>query len=290
MSTNSQLRIAGVPEAFNDAFFETDFEKSGVTPAPEFVSAPGGSGAMLRLLEGGEVDAAFMLTDAVIAAIENGHPVRIASPLVVSSLRWGVTVKPGRNICLEDLHDATWGISRLGSGSHVMVRVLASERGWPIPKFVPCGDFTGLRNAVNQGDIDAFLWEHFTTKPFADAQKVSIIDDVPTPWGCFVVAVRENCSNVSEIRNITDSFLNTAKEYIRGGFHVRAIAEKHGMIETDAREWAESVEYSSPGQYRLAEKELNLVRNALLSAGVISDQDKERENKVAWYMVDFTKN
>lgn len=290
MSRDSQLRIAGVPEAFNDAFFKTDFSDIGVTLTPEFVSFPGGSGAMLRSLEAGDVDAAFVLTDALVTAIELGSPVRIASPLIVSPLRWGVVVRPGRNVRLEDLHDATWGVSRFGSGSHVMVRLLASQRGWPAPKFKQCRDFAGLREAVDDTTVDAFLWEHFTTKPFADAGKLSIIDDVYTPWGSFVVAVHNDSPVVSEIRKITDSFLSTARNFIRDSVNIRDIADKHGMTETDAHAWAESVEYSPPGRYEVAEKELNLVRNALLSANVISDRGRESEDTVAWYMVDFTKN
>lgn len=289
MSQQSHIRIAGVPEAFNDAFFSIDFTEHGVECAPEFVSTPGGSGAMLRALETNQVDAAFMLTESLVAAIENGRPVRLSSALITSPLRWGVTVKPNRHVSLDDLKNVTWGISRFGSGSHVMVRLLAARKGWPTPNFVQCDNFANLRNAVQNDSVDAFLWEHFTTKPFADAGHVSIIDDVPTPWGCFVVAVHQDCSKLHTIRRITDAFLKVAADFVCSSVNISAIAHKHGMKEGDARLWAASVSYASPGSYRIPEDQLGQVRHALLSAGVISDNCQEGgESKFISYFADST--
>jgi hypothetical protein len=86
-----------------------------------------------------------------------------------------------------------FGISRYTSGSHLMACVLALERGWHPQslKFDVQGNFKStlrslamvfritrnsrrvpnldLRDGVNGGKSDAFLWEHFTTKPFVDS-------------------------------------------------------------------------------------------------------------------------
>ncbi len=35
------------------------------------------------------------------------------------------------------------------------------------------------------------MWEHFTTKPLVDNRTFRRVADCPTPWPCFVIAVRE---------------------------------------------------------------------------------------------------
>ena len=57
---------------------------------------------------------------------------------------------------LDDLVGKTIGISRFGSGSHLMSFVLADEKGWigdkeKLFKFSVQHDFTQLRNSVQTG-------------------------------------------------------------------------------------------------------------------------------------------
>jgi len=78
------------------------------------------------------------------------------------------------------------GISRLQSGSHTMSYYMAdrlasqpqqhptaSELGpqtWQKNQlqFKELGSFSNLRDGIAEKDIDIFLWEVFTTKPFFD--------------------------------------------------------------------------------------------------------------------------
>jgi hypothetical protein len=73
-SKQCRLRVMGVPEAFNIPVM-----KSG---SVDFVSAPGGTGAMLAALQQHPqlADVSLALTECVVAAIENGSPVRILGP------------------------------------------------------------------------------------------------------------------------------------------------------------------------------------------------------------------
>jgi hypothetical protein len=70
----SSLRIMGVPEAFNIPVMRAE--------NVEFVTAPGGTGAMLAALQQDppEADMCLALTECVVAAVENGAPVRILGP------------------------------------------------------------------------------------------------------------------------------------------------------------------------------------------------------------------
>ena len=72
-----------------------------------------------------------------------------------------------------------------------MACVLAVQRGWnPATdiKFNIIGDFKSLRQAVNTGAADVFMWEHFMTKPYWDNGELHFIDDITTPWPCFMLA------------------------------------------------------------------------------------------------------
>lgn len=262
------LKVAGVPEAYNDPFEFAKFTQYGIT-APIFCSHPGGSGSMLNAVVAGNVDAAFALTDCIIAAIENGSPVRIAAPLIHSPLTWAAIVAPEGVKSVEQLHSATWGVSRIGSGSHTMVQTLAKQKNWAPPKFKVCGNFEGLRSAVREGQVDAFLWEHFTTKPYSDSGEVRIIGGVPTPWGCFSVVVRKDCARVREIRQLVDAFLAAGKEFKASEASVKAISEKYHMTDVDAKAWLDGVHYAEPGERVLDEDTLERTRKTLLDAGVI---------------------
>lgn len=260
-----------MPEAFNDCWEKADFAGKGLSCGASFISHPGGSGAMLKSVIGGSVDAAFALTDCIVAAIENGSPVRLAGPLVKSPLTWAVIVAGNSSITsLDDLRNVTWGVSRIGSGSQVMVQTLAKKKGWTVePKFEICGNFQGLRDAVNSGKVDAFLWEHFTTRPFEEKGEVRIIDGVPTPWGCFSVVVREDCKRVEDVYKLTDGFVEAGKLFLENPSSAAAISTKYGMSESDAKSWIRDVQYADSGERLVAKEVLQLTRQVLLDAGVI---------------------
>lgn len=263
------LKFAGVPEAFNDPWLTASFP---TTPAPQFQPHPGGSGSMLKSLQSGTADAAFALTDCIIAAIENGDPVRLLGPLVTSPLTWAVIVGPNSTITdVEQLSHAKWGVSRIGSGSQVMVRVLAKKRGWEKePTFQVCGNFEGLRKAINDGSVDAFLWEHYTTRPFEVDGEVRIVGRVPTPWGCFSVVVTEGCERLEEIRRVVDAFLKEGKQFVEAGEEsVAGIVKRHGMSVSEAGKWLEGVKYAEMGTRYIGREEADLTRRTLLEAGVI---------------------
>jgi ABC-type nitrate/sulfonate/bicarbonate transport system substrate-binding protein len=56
---------------------------------------------------------------------------------------------------IEDLRRQPIGVSRMGSGSHIMSYVLAMQRGWDLDdlKFEIKGDFKSLRESLNDGYI-----------------------------------------------------------------------------------------------------------------------------------------
>ena len=75
---------------------------------------------------------------------------------------------------MDDLKRGCFSVSRPNSGSHLMAYVLASQHGWDPQtlRFETKGSFQNLRDSVNDGSSDAFMWEIFTTKPFHDSGEV----------------------------------------------------------------------------------------------------------------------
>lgn len=258
------LRIAGVPEAFNDPFATATF------PSPvTFVPEPGGSGAMLKLLQTSSVDAALLLTECALSAAATGAPIRLLAPVVQSPLRWAAVVAAGSTPAR--LASATWAVSRPGSGSDVMLRVLAARRGWPPPASRPFGNFGGMAAAVRTGDAGAFLWETHTTRGLmrrGEAEGLELLEGVDAPWPAFSVAVRGDCERVSEVRAAIDAFLREAKSFQADADTPGKVSAKHGMAPDDAKEWVAGVKYAETGA-RFEEATLRAAFDAVVAAGVV---------------------
>lgn len=191
-----KLKIGGVPEHFNLpwrlAMEEGDFAEGNISLHWEDMA--GGTGQMVRGLENKSIDVAVLLTEGISKAILEGLDAKILQVYVASPLHWGIHVgKDDKSIQkVDELEGKTFAISRQGSGSELMAYVLADQKGWDIDKlkFNSVGDIYGLLWALDHNEASAFLWERFTTKPYVDQGKCRYIEDVVTPWPCFVVAVR----------------------------------------------------------------------------------------------------
>ena len=189
------LKIGGVPEHFNLpwrlAIEEGKFKEIGLDLHWSDIS--GGTGQMIRGLETGSLDIAVLLTEGITKAILQGTEARIIQVYVVSPLRWGIHVPYNSDInSINDLENKTFAISREGSGSHLMTYIKADQEGWDPKKlkFNIVGDIYGGLWALEHNEAQGFLWEKFTTSPYVEQLKCKLIDEVVTPWPCFVIAVR----------------------------------------------------------------------------------------------------
>jgi ABC-type nitrate/sulfonate/bicarbonate transport system substrate-binding protein len=190
------LKIGGVPEHFNLpwrlAIEEGRFKDAGLDL--HWSDMSGGTGQMVRGLDSGTLDIAVLLTEGITKAILQGLKAKIIQVYVVSPLHWGIHVPFNSDIkTVDQLKDKTFAISREGSGSHLMSFVKADQEGWDTKslKFNIVGDVYGGLWALEHNKAQAFLWEKYTTFPFTEQGKCRYIDEVVTPWPCFVIAVRE---------------------------------------------------------------------------------------------------
>lgn len=184
------LRIGGVPEHFN---YPARLAAADVGAAFRWSEFPGGSGDLAAALRADELDGAIVLTEAA-ALFAHRREIVVVGAYTKTPLTWGVHASAAREPV--PLDEATFAVSRMGSGSHLMALVDARSRGAPPPKFEVVGNLEGARKALADGSADVFLWEKFTTKPLVDSGEWLRVGEVPTPWPCFaVVATRDAVQN-----------------------------------------------------------------------------------------------
>jgi len=245
-----KIVVCGVPEHFNLpwhlAIENGLFAKHGVLV--EFVEQKLGTGAMITSAKSGEVDVILALTEGLVADIANGSDLRLFGTYVQSPLCWAISTGQASAFnTVEDLKGQTFGISRNGSGSQLMVYVLAMERGWHPQRdvnFAIKGDFKSLRDGVNDNSTAAFLWETFTTKPFHDSREIRRIGDITSPWPCFMMAGRKDI--LDRKKDAIQKMLAAIRESCRL-FHsdqgiVELIAKRYDLKVEDAQQWYSNVQ------------------------------------------------
>lgn len=195
MNNKKRFKIGGVPEHFNLpwrlAIEEGAFDDLGVQL--HWSDMTGGTGQMIKGLQTGSLDVAVLLTEGITKSILEGLEAKILMVYVTSPLHWGIHVPFESNITtFEQLKNKTFAISREGSGSHLMTYVKAYQEGWAKEylSFNVVGDIYGGLWALQHNEAQGFLWEKYTTFPYTEQKKCRYIDEVVTPWPCFVIAAR----------------------------------------------------------------------------------------------------
>ncbi len=267
------IKIAGVPEHFNLPWHicieDGEFEEVGINL--EWTDVPEGTGKMCQMLRDGETDMAVILTEGIVKDINAGNDSKIVQVYVQSPLIWGIHVDAKSNYKeLADLKDKKPAISRMGSGSHLMSIVNAQNQNWDTStlQFEIVNTIDGAVEALSVGKADYFMWERFMTKPLVDKGIFRRIADCPTPWPCFVIAVRnevlQNHSNT--IAQILEIINMTTEEFKMIPSIDRTLASKYNQKIEDIQEWLALTHWS---QKNLDEKVLNKIQNQLFELKII---------------------
>ena len=267
------IRIAGVPEHFNFPWLLSiengEFETENIDL--EWIDVPEGTGKLCQMLRNSETDIAVILTEGIVKDIIAGNPSKIVQVYVKSPLIWGIHVAAkSKYKNLADLENTKAAISRLGSGSQLMAYVNAHNQGWKTDdlQFEIVNTIDGAVESLTNGTADYFMWERFMTKPLVDKGIFRRIEDCPTPWPCFVIAVREDIlENKPEIiAKILEIINQTTLEFKDIPSIDRSLAETYQQKTKDIQEWLSLTEWS---QEPLSEQMLNIVQNQLLELGLI---------------------
>ncbi len=267
------IRIAGVPEHFNYPWqYALDnklFEAAGIDL--QWTNIPEGTGKMCQMLREEKIDMSVILTEGIVKDILSGNPSKIVQVYVESPLIWGIHVAADSNYKqLSELENTKVAISRIGSGSQLMAYVNAKNQNWDTRKleFEIVNTIDGAVTALSERKADYFMWERFMTKPLVDRGIFRHLGDCPTPWPCFVIAVRNTVlaedmeaiqSVLSVINQVTLKFksIPNIAETLASVFHQENDDIKNWLSRTD---WSQKAPESDM---------LNNVQNQLLELGLI---------------------
>jgi len=247
-----KVNIGGVPEHFNLAWYLTlkngEYKDKNINL--RWHDYYGGTGEMNKALRDGDIDIAVILTEGIIKDIIAGNPSKIVQTFVQTPLVWGVHVAHNSNYkTVEDLKGTKAAISRYGSGSHLMAYINAQNNNWNLEKdlnFEVIKDLNGAVEGLTQGDADYFLWEKYTTKPLVDEGVFRRVDNCPSPWPCFVIAVREEFikKNEEDLKTILDIINATTSEFKDIPSIDRMISNRYEQRIEDVQEWLAITEWS----------------------------------------------
>lgn len=247
-----EINIGGVPEHFNLAWYLTlkggEYKNEGINL--RWKNYPGGTGEMCKALKNKEIDMAVVLTEGIIKDIIEGSKFKIVQTFVKSPLIWGIHVannSPYKTI--QDLKGTKAAISRYGSGSHLMAYINAQNNHWDLKKdlkFKVIKNLEGAIEGLTNGTADYFLWEKFTTKPIVDDGVFRCIGHCPTPWPCFVIAVREDFikSNKKYLQTILNIINKSTSEFKEIPNIDQTISNRYGQKIEDVQEWLSLTEWS----------------------------------------------
>ncbi|KAG0361960.1 hypothetical protein BGZ54_008839 [Gamsiella multidivaricata] len=275
------------------------FEKEGIVV--ERVCCPSGTGEMTAKLIDGSLDVAIALTEGLLAGIAKGHDdYKIIGTYVESPLCWAISVgQNSRHVDRSTLQDGKIGISRIGSGSHIIPYVLAEQEGWlkgaspADPEYkAPFGfeilnTFQHMRDSVNDGSTDAFLWEKFTTKPYHDSREVRLVDTITPPWPAFMIAassrhlpISEDPQRQSTLARFLKALSSATRHFVDPANYeesVLFVKNKMSYTTQDVKDWFSGVQYPEEGCEVINQESLITCARILLKAGVFQ---KEQEDDV----------
>ena len=249
---------------------------------------------MFQSLKSKDIDIGIGLTEGWVAGLGKeanvaDYPYRIVGTYVETPLCWAISSGAKRDQIkgISDLKGKKIGVSRIGSGSYVMGFVLADQEGWLEPgstkppfEVVVLNDFKRLRDGVNSGDADFFMWEHFTSKRYYDNGEIKRVGEIYTPWSSWkIVAVPE----VSDAQ-LGDMFtsINRGIEHFNGHQDeaVEYISTHLDYSKEDATSWLETVRFPKDVK-GVDEGVIGKTIDILSKAGVLDAGKAKVKNMVA---------
>ena len=267
------IKIVGVPEHFNMPWYQAIenqlFEAAGIDL--QWTDVPEGTGKMCQMLREWETDIAIILTEGIVKDIEAGNPSTIVQVYVKTPLIWGIHVSANSLYeTVTDLQHTKAAISRMGSGSHLMAYVHAQQQGWDTKslQFHIVNTIDGAVESLDRGTSDYFMWERFMTQPLVDRGIFRRVGECPTPWPCFVIAVRNEVllsekETLQKLLAIINSVTIGFKNQPNIAFH---LAQRFHQKAEDIEQWLSFTEWC---QAALTAEQLINIQNQLLELQLI---------------------
>ncbi|WP_186755589.1 type 2 periplasmic-binding domain-containing protein [Echinicola salinicaeni] len=271
------IQIIGVPEHFNypwtQLVAEQPLENQGIKLTWNNESK--GSGAMNKAIRENTADIAIILTESFIKDKIEGNPGKIIGYHVLSPLTWGIHVPAKSGVkSVSELQNSPFLISRYGSGSHLMTYLLAKEKGWNAEElqFEVVGNMDGAKSSFEDQKAKGFLWEKYTTKPLVDEGVFDRVDEIPTPWPCFVIVAQETLieQHQNELKLIQDLIYQKSAEIRKKNNLSQILSEAYGIQQMDIKAWLEQTTWAINNQ--VSAKSLNETMDILFELGLIKEK------------------
>jgi ABC-type nitrate/sulfonate/bicarbonate transport system substrate-binding protein len=269
------IKIAGVPEHFNLPWHLSiengEFQANEIDL--QWTDVPEGTGKLCQMLRNGETDIAVILTEGIIKDIIAGNQSKIVQIYVETPLIWGIHVSANSKFkTLSDLENTKVAISRLGSGSQLMSYVNANNQGWKTEnlQFEIINTIDGAVEALTKGTADYFMWERFMTQPLVDQKIFRRIAECPTPWPCFVIAVRNEIleSDPTIVHQILEIINTTTQEFKDIPSIDRTLSLKYNLELKAVQEWLSLTHWS---QKQITKSSFETIMNKLLELKLVSN-------------------
>ena len=277
-----KLRIGGVPEHFNLpihlAVEREEFEERGI--AIEWTTFKGGTGQMTKALREDKVDACILLTEGIITDILNGNPSKIISNYVNTALTWGIHTGADNPLsAYSDIFSKQYGISRFGSGSHLMAIVNADSEGHQLKEeqFTIIKNLDGAIDSLAKQETDVFYWEKFTTKPYVDSGQLRRVGEYVTPWPCFVVAATDKviAERPDDLIRMLRTIHDSSDMFMQDANSINLVSERYNQKLPDVKRWFNSTEWAIHGW--VSDRMINSVTYHLELAGIIEEYKGDKE-------------
>lgn len=271
-----KINICGVPEHFNlpwkSSIENGLFEQENLQL--NWINVPEGTGKMCEMLRNHKTDIAIILTEGIIKDIALGNESVIIQKYIQTPLIWGVHVPYLFDYeKIDDLQGKTIAISRLGSGSHLMSMLWAQKNRWDFNQnqYQIVNTIEGAAKSMLQNESTIFMWEKFMTQPWVDQHIFKRIEDFPTPWPCFVIAVRKDFleNNLKIVQKTLEIINNITINLKQNPQLIEKIALEYHLQPTAVAEWLQITEWS---QENFTKEAFDTIQEQLLEVAIINQK------------------
>ena len=128
-----------------------------------------------------------------------------------------------------------------------------------------------------------FLWEKYTTYPFCEQEKCRYIDEVVTPWPCFVIAVRNEVyeKNADLLDQMCQVINKTAEEVKLNPETADSISWRYNLPIEQTKSWLADVDWNYKGD-SYPEAFADIVKY-LLKLNLIDEKQSEDYNSKLFF-------
>ncbi len=134
--------------------------------------------------------------------------------------------------------------------------VLADQKGWlsrstaasPYSDTVILNTFENLRKAVNTGEADFFMWEHFTSQRYYDLQEIKRVGEIYTPWSSWKIVASTQLASGDQLDSRLGELFTKLDQGIKhfnenAEEAVKYISTALDYSEEDAQQWIKTVRF-----------------------------------------------